>query len=269
MSPPAPAGHIRLARNLGYWALATVTAVLLGGCGGEPVEHVVELIVRDGSVIGPAGMVKAKQGDHVTLLIDSDSDATIHAHGLPETVRVKSGELARVEFTTSYVGQFDVELHPVAPESSAAGVADGAEMGGAHPKGSAIDGQMPAMEMRPVPAPPGMSVELTVNPDAVDGLNLHIQANGLDWSPEGTGQTHVPGAGHAHIYVDGKKHARAYGPWLHLSGLGLGERHIRVTLNANTHAEYVDNDRPVAAEATAEVVAGAGIAVATISVDRA
>ena len=61
------------------------------------------------------------------------------------------------------------------------------------------------------PAPAEMSVAISLAPDSVDGLNLEISTTGFEWSPEGAGGEHVAGAGHAHVYVDGVKHARAYG----------------------------------------------------------
>ena len=67
------------------------------------------------------------------------------------------------------------------------------------------------------------------------GVNLFLLTQGWTWSPENVNDIHVPGEGHAHVYVDGVKVGRVYGPYHYLSGLEPGERHIRVTLNSNDH----------------------------------
>ena len=227
-----------------------IVLALLAACAEGPAEREVEIVVQNGAMVGGAESISARQGDGVTLLIDSDSDATLHAHGLPEVVSVRAGEPARVVLDTTYVGQFDVELHlvPAGPMAMPADRDFGAEM---EPGAMAHGG--------PVPAPEAMSVSISLTPDPADGLNLEILTTGFEWAPKGAGGEHVAGEGHAHVYVDGVKRARAYGPWLHLSGLDPGTRHVRVTLNGNAHGEYTRAGQPVAAEASAEVTAaGAG-----------
>lgn len=237
-----------------------IATALLAGCANEPVEQVVEIAVKNGAIVGGPGSISVQRGDEVALLIDSDADATLHVHGLPDAVSVRAGEAARVDLDTTYVGQFDVELHLMpAGQTTAA----------AHEPGMMTHGGT-------VPAPDEMSVSISLAPDSVDGLNLEISATGFEWSPEGAGGEHVAGAGHAHVYVDGVKHARAYGPWLHLTGLEPGIRQVRVTLNGNSHGEYTRGGQAIAAEASAEVVAasageghGAALVVARLRVTQA
>lgn len=90
----------------------------------------------------------------------------------------------------------------------------------------------------PLPAPGGMSVTIEVEPDPVGGANLHVATQAFTWAPEHVNQEEpVPGEGHAHVYVDGEKVGRLYGPDAHLA-LSPGDHQVRVTLNANDHAEY-------------------------------
>ncbi len=81
------------------------------------------------------------------------------------------------------------------------------------------------------------------------GINIHILTEGWRWAPENVNEDHVPGEGHAHIYVDGVK-TRAYTPYYHIPGLEAGSHHIRVTLNANSHDDMYVNGFPVEAVAT-------------------
>ena len=100
--------------------------------------------------------------------------------------------------------------------------------------GTMADGSMTHM---PVEAPEGMSVSLQVIADTVSGYNLRIVTEGFRFAPESAGGAHVPGEGHAHLYVNGVK-TRVYSEWFHLDGLAPGTHEVRVTLNANDHSPY-------------------------------
>ncbi|WP_120498972.1 hypothetical protein [Roseovarius sp. EL26] len=95
---------------------------------------------------------------------------------------------------------------------------------------------------------PGL--DLTLHPDGASSRNLEISLENFAFSPENVNGENTPGAGHAHIYVDGVKLARSYGPWFHISGLSAGEHEIRVTLNANDHSQFAIDGEPVEAKAT-------------------
>ncbi len=86
-------------------------------------------------------------------------------------------------------------------------------------------------------SPVDLGIEAQV--DDRGGVGVHIMAQNWTWAPENVNGPHVPGEGHAHIYVDGEKVNRVYGPNYYLRGLAEGERHISVTLNANSHNELL------------------------------
>ncbi|SEN21456.1 ZIP family metal transporter [Lihuaxuella thermophila] len=89
-------------------------------------------------------------------------------------------------------------------------------------------------EGTPVPA-----VRLHVSKDSESGWNLHVQTEHFRFAPEAVNQPGRMGDGHAHLFVDGKKWARLYGPWYHLGKLPPGTHQIRVQLNSNQHAPLV------------------------------
>jgi hypothetical protein len=91
------------------------------------------------------------------------------------------------------------------------------------------------------------SVSLQVTRDVIGGWNLHLTVMNFRFAPEHVNGRPVQGEGHAHLYVDGKKVARLYGPWFHLGDLPLGRHSLQVTLNANNHAGLVLNGEPIAA----------------------
>jgi hypothetical protein len=93
---------------------------------------------------------------------------------------------------------------------------------------------------------PALALEL--RPDAESGWNLHLRTSRFRFAPDKVNQAPVLGEGHAHLYLDGQKLARLYGPWTHLPPLPPGRHRLRVTLNGNDHAELHAQGRPVAAE---------------------
>lgn len=92
----------------------------------------------------------------------------------------------------------------------------------------------------PVPA-----VDAAVTKDPVSGWNLHIETKNFRFAAEHASGEHVPGEGHAHLYVNGEKIARLYGPWAHVASLPEGRSTIRVTLNANDHRPLAVGSQPV------------------------
>ena len=82
-----------------------------------------------------------------------------------------------------------------------------------------------------------ISVSFTTEVDDHGVVDVQITTEGWLWTPDNVDGEHVPGEGHAHIYVDGVKIDRVYGPSYRLEGLEPGERQVRVTLNSNSHDE--------------------------------
>ncbi|MCY3802558.1 MAG: hypothetical protein OXG46_13405 [Chloroflexi bacterium] len=101
-----------------------------------------------------------------------------------------------------------------------------------------------------------MSVSISLEQDALTGANLTIVTDGFIFTAENVNKPHVSGEGHAHVYVNGIKVGRLYGPSIHLDKMKAGMNEVRVTLNANTHEEYTWNGQPVTATATIHVEKG-------------
>ncbi len=102
-----------------------------------------------------------------------------------------------------------------------------------------------ALVIQPGDDAPGLDIELS--PDPVSGWNLEIRAENFRFAGENAGKAHVPGEGHAHIYVNGQKIARAYSNWFHLETLPPGRVEVEVTLNSNDHRSLTVGDAPLSA----------------------
>ncbi len=103
-------------------------------------------------------------------------------------------------------------------------------------------------EGTPVPA-----VRLHVSMDSESGWNLYVETKHFRFAPESLNKPGRLGEGHAHLYVDGKKIARLYGPWYHLGNLQPGIHKIRVELNSNEHAPFEYKGKKIEDTVTIEV----------------
>ena len=102
-----------------------------------------------------------------------------------------------------------------------------------------------------LPAGPGApALEISLEPDPVSGWNLHIVTDNFTFAPDRAGLAHTPGEGHAHVYVNGEKVARVYGPWFHLPALPEGRSLVEVTLNANDHSALAVDGKALKASVT-------------------
>ncbi|RKF14657.1 hypothetical protein D6850_07170 [Roseovarius spongiae] len=95
---------------------------------------------------------------------------------------------------------------------------------------------------------PAPTLTLHVLPDGAQSRNLHLVTTDFTFAPERVNGPHVPGEGHAHVYVNGVKQPRVYAPYVHLDALARGTHDIRVTLNANDHRLLAVDGAPIMAE---------------------
>ena len=101
---------------------------------------------------------------------------------------------------------------------------------------------------------PVPTISLNLTEDEGGGWNLEVVTAHFSFSPGNVNGPHVPGEGHAHLYADGVKIARLYGPWFHIGSLPEGTRRISVTLNTNDHKTYGRDGQPISAEAALDVL---------------
>ncbi|MGW1772389.1 cupredoxin domain-containing protein [Streptomyces sp. NPDC002104] len=111
--------------------------------------------------------------------------------------------------------------------------------------------------LREVPAEGAPEVRLTARPDSEDGWNLQLALKNFQFTPDSTGGAALPGAGHAHLELDGRKLARLYGPWYHLPAAQVpeGTHSLTVRLYADDHTAWAVAGKPV--ETTLQLIAGA------------
>jgi hypothetical protein len=97
------------------------------------------------------------------------------------------------------------------------------------------------------------TVKLVVYPDAIRGWNIEVKATNFAFAPERVNTKSLTTEGHAHLYVNGKKLARLYGPWYHLEKLPAGQNKLTVTLNTNGHEDLTVGGKVIQDTATIQV----------------
>ncbi len=113
-------------------------------------------------------------------------------------------------------------------------------------------------DQREVDAASAPTLVIEVLEDRTSGWNLHATLTDFTLAPQRVSTDHVDGEGHMHVYVDGVKLGRVYGEWFHLGQLDPGDRHIRVELSGNDHAQLTLDGEPIEAEAMVAVPEPAG-----------
>ncbi|MCY3691354.1 MAG: hypothetical protein OXI54_04515 [Chloroflexota bacterium] len=179
--------------------------------------------------------LRVSQGDTVRLTFTSDEPGEVHLHGYDLTAPVSPEHPGELEFKATTAGAFGINFHVFA-----AGNITGS--------GSDHHATAPKTVVSETP----VSVAITAEPDADGGVNVQIATQGFRFAPDLVDQPHTPGAGHAHIYVDGVKLGRVFNASYRIDPLAPGQHEIRVTLNTNDHSDLVFDGKNV--EATATVV---------------
>lgn len=70
-----------------------------------------DLLIKDGKPASVPDSMRVRQGDEVTLSIESDRNDELHVHGYDLKLRIKAGEPAVLEFAATRSGRFELELH--------------------------------------------------------------------------------------------------------------------------------------------------------------
>lgn len=93
------------------------------------------------------------------------------------------------------------------------------------------------------------TLKIEIHPGAKEGYAVFADTS-LTFAPKNADGAHVKNEGHAHIYVDGVKISRMYGPWYYLAPLKEKGKHtITIELSTNDHKSYAHDGERVTASA--------------------
>ena len=251
--------------SAGLLSLAAVLLIIAAACGGEPQDVDVSVTIRNERMSPET--IQVKHNDTVTLKIDSDIPGAVHLHGYDIEHEVTPGEVTDFAFTADATGRFRIAFHKAGSGHSHGDSSDGhghGESSDGHGHGESSDGHgedessdghghgessdghghdSVSEDRIESEVPVSVRIGATVKPGG--NVQVFITTENWSWAPDDVDSDHVPGSGHAHIYVDGEKIDRVFGPTYVLTGLSPGVREVRVTLNANSHNELLVDGEPV------------------------
>jgi len=110
-------------------------------------------------------------------------------------------------------------------------------------------------EVVDVDASQAPSISLEIVEDPKSGWNLAATVDNFTFAPRAASTEAVNGEGHMHLYVDGTKMGRLYGPNWHIAELTEGEHEIVVEMSNNDHSPYSVAGVVITASATVVVSA--------------
>ena len=238
-------------RRPAYWlalSLALAAMPLLAACGTasqpepSPPEPsavsatVIDLPIVNRSTALARADLRATQGETVRLTVTTDEPGEVHLHGYDLTADVAPGHPGELVFEATTAGAFAINFHVFAAGDMT---------------GSGSDHH--ASAPKTVASETPISVVITAETDAHGGVDVQIATEGFRFAPDLVDQPHTPGAGHAHIYVDGEKLGRVFESEYHIASLSPGQHEIRVSLNTNDHSELTFNGSRVKATASVNV----------------
>ncbi len=160
---------------------------------------------------------------------------------------LKEGDSFPMTLTFETAGEVEVEVHVQAMGAMQAAGGESMSHGdhdeamASHGHGAHDHGKLIALASGPT-AP---TLDFVVAKDEVGGWNLQVLTTNFRFAPENVNMPHRDGEGHAHLYVNGEKLARLYGPWFHIGSLPSGPAQVTVTLNANDHSGLAVDDTPL------------------------
>lgn len=78
---------------------------------GTSDVRTLEVVVSNGEVSPPPGQVDLAVGESLRLVVTSDSDSELHAHGFEVSADVPAGKPTTIDLTGTAPGVYEVELH--------------------------------------------------------------------------------------------------------------------------------------------------------------
>jgi hypothetical protein len=76
----------------------------------KPTVVTVKIVVNDGRAVGGIVRPRVKKGQKLTLVVTADVADHVHLHGYDKMVDVVPGRPAKLPFTATIPGRFEVEL---------------------------------------------------------------------------------------------------------------------------------------------------------------
>ena len=92
--------------------LILIASVLGCSNGDMPEDLEISLNIQNRTIDIDPPVIKAKEGDSVTLLINADESGSVHLHGYNIEVNIDTSDIAKIAFDANATGSFALTFHP-------------------------------------------------------------------------------------------------------------------------------------------------------------
>ncbi len=213
-------GRFKIMATLG---LALLVMLTLAACSDDtkPEDREFSLTIEDGKLTSEASAFEVKQGDTVTLVLDSDEEGSVHLHGYDIKVDVMPAMDAKLEFVAYATGKYELEFHHGAMDMDEHSHDEEDDLCKAQ-----IPSGAPTPSFTVAASPEGMPGEMRVSVDLENFV--------LEPAPAGT----TLATGHWHLDVDGVEIAMYEQPEITEMVGTAGEHELMATLYDVEHCSY-------------------------------
>ncbi len=98
---------------------AVAAAVVPSTVSSSANSRVFELTIKHGRLVAGPMVLRAYEGERITVYIASDSNDELHLHGYDLRTPTKPDSIASLELTANRTGRFGLELHKAHAEIGA------------------------------------------------------------------------------------------------------------------------------------------------------
>ena len=214
------------ARAVMLSVLLIASAAVWTACGAssEPEDLTFVLNITESKLDLDPPVIKAKQGDTVTLNIRSDKDGKFHLHGYDLDVTVKSEQPAQLSFAADATGKFDFEFHSGSEAEHSHEDRDQDHEGESCQARLPADAPEPKLQVQAGPSSEPGHIHVAV---AVENFLLQVEP----------AEGNVAG-GHWHLFIDGALKGMFVAPEKTVPVPAAGEYQVMVTLTDEAHCAY-------------------------------
>ena len=202
--------------------LALALACLLAACSDhEPEDRTFNLEVQDGTLVKGNPPLQVKQGDGVTILVDTNIPILFHLHGYDIEQEAVPGNPAKLVFLANATGSFPFTIHATASRST-------------HDHAASTHGCQATL---PAGAPtPGIIMNTAMGHDAGE-IKVSVELQNFSLESDTLGNEGVA-TGHWHLFIDGNLVGMYATPEATITVEKAGDHRFMATLSDNAHCEY-------------------------------
>ena len=202
--------------------LTLALTCLLAACGDrEPEDRIFNLEVQDGSLVKGNPPLQVKQGDGVTIIVDTNKPILFHLHGYDIEQKAEPENPAKLVFLANATGSFPFTIHATAARST-------------HDHVASTHGCQATL---PAGAPIPEIILNTATGHAAGEIKVSVELQNFLLNSDTLGNESIA-TGHWHLFIDGNLVGMYATPEATITVEKAGDHRFMATLSDDAHCEY-------------------------------